>query len=73
MSEAQPLSVFVLQAHAIGFSSLNQAVFNSVVGHIRIGFEPHFFQNSTAIGADGFHTQRQLIGDITGRRAARRW
>ena len=45
-------------------SSVDQAVFNGVIGHIRIGFERHFFQNPTAVGADGFHTDEQLIGDF---------
>ena len=47
--------------------SVDQPVFQRVIGQIAIGRKGHFFHEPRAIGADGLHTQRQGLGDIASR------
>ena len=43
--------------------SADQLVLDGVIGQVGIGLEIHFFQDTGAIGAHGFHTDEQFFAD----------
>src|SRR5215510_8867649 len=47
--------------------SFNDALLNSIARHVRIRVEIQFRQDVGTVRADGFDTERELVGDVSNR------